>query len=610
METLSESMIGMRLGRYLIDAYLGAGSAGQVYRALDMYLHRPVALKILRPRLANDRDRLERFFAEARAASVIRHEHIIEYTDMHQDGPGGLNYLVMELLEGRTLTRAIRDSGRLVPERAVFIAAQVASALEAAHRAGIVHRDLKPDNLFLIHRMGTEDYVKVLDFGVARLRPDLTLAKATQAGVLIGTPAYMSPEQCMGERATPAADIYALGVILFEMLTGQLPFDRRTIPRLLMAHVIEEPPLIPEVPIALSKLVAQALAKQPGERPSSMAAMRDAMIASVGMEAFATQLASGFRPSTDAPPSTTQAADLLRDNHNTGGSHAQRNWLIGVAGLSVLILSVGGFLLQHQPPAEVANIVTADAGTDARTLLDQARRALDDRAWDEARTLVRDAMVLAGENAELRAEGETLRQSAEEEQTNLHAFRLFERALGERDMVRAASHYRELSPRSVYRVDAGELIGRVRDEWLAAQIAQAERLAADKQCRKIGDMQAELVEIADVFAIGVEPIEELHKKCLAQRRQDESSPKPGGEEPASNLPALVEQRLQRQLLRCAQQHDVHGDVVVRVQVSAETTVEKIAVEPARDPFEGCVRARMPGRLVATPGSYRTTAKIP
>jgi serine/threonine-protein kinase len=310
--TSSSSVIGMQLGRYRVESRLGAGGMGEVYRALDVELHRPVALKTLRPEVAMDRANLERFFAEARAANVIRHEHIIEYTDMHKADAGGLSYVVMELCEGRTLTRAIRDIGRLPPARAAFILAQVADALEAAHRAGIVHRDLKPDNIFLIRRLGTDDYVKVLDFGVARLRPDLTRIEATQSGVIIGTPAYMSPEQCKGEKVTPAADVYALGVIMFQALTGQLPFDGPTMPMMLVAHMTSEAApvhsLAPDVPPALSALVRQALAKHPSERPASMAAMRVAMLTAVGLEGLiASTSVAEHAPVAPHAPSQTQA---------------------------------------------------------------------------------------------------------------------------------------------------------------------------------------------------------------------------------------------------------------------------------------------------------------
>ncbi|WP_428265120.1 protein kinase domain-containing protein [Haliangium sp.] len=281
-----ESLVGQFLGPYRIDSRLGEGGMGEVYRALHVELHRPVAIKTLRPEVAAQPDLVARFFAEAKAANLIRHENIIECTDLVAN-PGGTSYIVMELLEGRTLSDAIRDSGRIAPERAVFITAQVADALEAAHRKNIIHRDLKPDNVFLIRRLGTDDYVKVLDFGVARLQPDISQVKATQTGAVIGTPAYMSPEQCEGRRVTPAADIYALGIILFQMLTGQLPFDGPTLPMMLVAHLTTEPPrvhsLAPDVPAALSAVVAQCLAKQPQDRPPSMAAMRTTLLEAVGM---------------------------------------------------------------------------------------------------------------------------------------------------------------------------------------------------------------------------------------------------------------------------------------------------------------------------------------
>jgi len=180
---------------------------GDVYLAVHEALGRRVAIKTLKPAVAADRSMTERFFAEARAVNIIQHENIVECTDLVSD-PDGKTYIVMELLDGRTLGAAIRDAGRMQARRAVRIATQIADALGAAHDKGIVHRDLKPDNVYLIKRAGSTDYVKVLDFGMARLRPDLAGgATATQSGVLIGTPAYMSPEQARGDKATAAAQL-------------------------------------------------------------------------------------------------------------------------------------------------------------------------------------------------------------------------------------------------------------------------------------------------------------------------------------------------------------------------------------------------------------------
>jgi serine/threonine-protein kinase len=198
--------------------------------------------------------------------------------------PTGKSYIVMELLEGRTLGQAIREAHRMPARRAARIAAQIADALGAAHDKGIVHRDLKPDNVFLIKRAGSADYVKVLDFGMARLRPDLGGgAVATQSGALIGTPAYMSPEQARGDRAGPAADIYALGAVLFHMLTGQMPFQATSLSLMLVAVLQEQPPradvIAKDLPAALADLVERALAKEPATRPADMASFRRELLA-------------------------------------------------------------------------------------------------------------------------------------------------------------------------------------------------------------------------------------------------------------------------------------------------------------------------------------------
>jgi serine/threonine protein kinase len=672
-------MLDVRVGSYRITEHLARGGMGEVYLARHEIMDREAAVKLLHPELTDKRDVVDRFLNEARAAASIRHPGIVEIFDVgHVDGRA---YIVMEYLRGELLASRLART-RIDLDKALLLTRQIAGALGAAHACGIIHRDLKPENIFIVPDpdvVGGER-TKILDFGIAKLLESQGVVHTVQ-GAMFGTPTYMAPEQCQdAAQVDRRADLYSLGCIMYELLTGAPPFGRGGM-ELVAAHLRDQPPPLrvraPRVSPALESIVMGLLAKDPDERfqtcealiraldhvqaeesaaPPSRAGtdVRDAATrlpsgsAASGRAAHAatpsphgpvavaratvpdveiadTAVPDGRAPGLNAatqpvasplsvvgmPEPTARAAGSL---HERGGAitaaPARTRWLPGLAALVLLVLGAGGFWLWRTSSAAVPVVVTADAGIDARTLLDRARRALDDRAWDEARALVREAMALAGDDAALRADGDTLRRRAEEEQTNLHAFKLFDRALGERDMILAARHYRELSDRSVYRVDAGELVGRVRDEWLAAQLAHAERLAGDKQCRKIADIEAELVEVADVFAIDVEPIQELHKKCRAQRRQDESSPKPGGDEPAGKLPALVDQRLQRQLVRCAQQHDVHGDVAVRVQVSAQATVEKIAVEPAREPFEGCVRARMPRRLVATPGAYRTTAKIP
>ena len=295
-----ESLVGRELGPYVVEALLGEGAMGVVYRATHRALGRPVAIKTLKPHIAADKSLLERFFAEARAVNVIRHENIIECTDLVSQP--GLSYIVMELLEGQTLGRAIQSAGQMPVRRAARIGAQVAAAIGAAHKKGIVHRDLKPDNVFLIERAGSSDYVKVLDFGIARLQADLGAIVATQTGALIGTPAFMSPEQVRGERAGPAADVYALGIMMFQMLAGRLPFGATTMPMMLMAHLNEAPPRVDStasgIPQRLGDLVARAMAKTAAERPQSMAEFRDALLAVAGipLDADAAMLAGSARP--------------------------------------------------------------------------------------------------------------------------------------------------------------------------------------------------------------------------------------------------------------------------------------------------------------------------
>jgi serine/threonine-protein kinase len=283
---MSESTLeGTRLGAYRIEKQLGEGAMGEVFLAVHEALGRQVAIKKLKPQVAADRAMTERFFAEARAVNIIRHENIVECTDLVNEA--GTSYIVMELLEGKTLSNAIRQAKQMPPVRAVKIAAQIADALSAAHTKGIVHRDLKPDNVFLIKRAGSSDYVKVLDFGMARLRPELGGVQATQSGALVGTPAYMSPEQARGERVGPPADIYALGVVLFHMLTGQLPFTADSLTMMLIQIVQETPPsvdkLAKDTPKPLVELVRRCLEKDASKRPADMATLRRELFEAVGL---------------------------------------------------------------------------------------------------------------------------------------------------------------------------------------------------------------------------------------------------------------------------------------------------------------------------------------
>jgi len=264
---------GTQVGSYRIEGVLGEGAMGLVYRAVHESLARKVAIKVLKPQAAADRGLVERFIAEAVAVNIIGHENIVECTDTVTEH--GNTFVVMEMLDGSSLREALRAAKRMPPGRAIRIAIQIARAIGAAHAKEIIHRDLKPENVFLIRRGENNDYVKVLDFGIARLRPEMGYVTATQTGALMGTPAYMSPEQASGERAVPVSDVYALGIILFELISGRLPFTAKNVGLMFAAQIGEVPKRLdvvaPGTPKRLADLVAEMLEKDPQKRPLSMA---------------------------------------------------------------------------------------------------------------------------------------------------------------------------------------------------------------------------------------------------------------------------------------------------------------------------------------------------
>jgi len=264
-------------GRFRILAKLGEGGMGAVYRGEQISLKRKVAIKLLRPELSRDPAIVRRFNAEAEAVAKLSHPSTVSIFDFGQDADGTL-FIAMEYLEGRSLRQALTDGPIAVP-RALHIATQIAASLTDAHRHGIVHRDLKPDNVMLIERGKDRDVVRVLDFGIAKLRDEqnkMTVNPMTQQGDLVGTPQYMAPEQIRGETVDGRTDVYALGAIIYEMVTGRMLVEGATVMQILSRHLLEmpQPPTRrrPDLamPPAIDPLVMEMLAKDPKQRLASM----------------------------------------------------------------------------------------------------------------------------------------------------------------------------------------------------------------------------------------------------------------------------------------------------------------------------------------------------
>jgi serine/threonine-protein kinase len=257
--------------RFRIDELLGEGGMGAVYRAFHTRIKKTVALKILRPELVSNEDIVARFEREAVAAGRIEHENVAKATDFGRL-PDGAFYLALEFVRGQSLAQLIAE-GPVAPDRTLGIVRQIACGIDAAHQVGIVHRDLKPDNVMLVEREGAGEVAKILDFGVAKLDLGSDGGTAfTKAGTIVGTPEYMAPEQAGGANIDGRADLYALGVIAYEMLTGKPPFAAGDAVAIMTKHLTEAPPPLPDsLPAEVTSLVLELLAKAPDQRPESAA---------------------------------------------------------------------------------------------------------------------------------------------------------------------------------------------------------------------------------------------------------------------------------------------------------------------------------------------------
>jgi len=291
----ADPLVGSRVGSFLVARMIGRGGMGTVYLAEHPVIGSKVAVKFLHESMAQEAEVVARFYDEARAVNLIGHENIVGVYDLSMLPPNRF-YYVMEYLEGETLA-ALEHRGRVPVEVGLEILLQLCDALAAAHEQGVVHRDLKPENVFLVSRRGQRHFVKLVDFGIAKLRR--ASRGQTQAGVLVGTPEYMAPEQCDDGEIDARTDVYALGVMAFELFTGQLPFTARATTQLLLAHMGKAPPRpssIAPVDPNLEAIILRALEKDPARRFQDMGAFADAL------RQVLKRVEAGPAPPAPAPP--------------------------------------------------------------------------------------------------------------------------------------------------------------------------------------------------------------------------------------------------------------------------------------------------------------------
>jgi serine/threonine-protein kinase len=349
------------LGRYRIVQKLGEGGMGAVYEGQHELIGKRLAIKCLHAQFATNPEIVERFYREAQSATAVGNEHIIEVTDVGTFDDGA-PFIVMEFLEGIELAKLIEQEGSLSISRLVHIVTQVCGALSAAHARGIVHRDMKPENIYLIRRGADSDFVKVLDFGVSKVRDasDSMGAHAlTRTGMAIGTPYYMPPEQAQGVRDLDhRADIYAVGVILYQGLTGHLPFDAESYPALLLKIVSERPAPLRvfrnDLPEALESLVLKAMARDRSDRFQTTQELADALqrfsvLQTMPPESMSRRSAVSAIPQT-TPFVTAHDQPMTREPSSLPTAPgASRPWLVPAAIGAVAITGVVVWLARGKP---------------------------------------------------------------------------------------------------------------------------------------------------------------------------------------------------------------------------------------------------------------------
>jgi eukaryotic-like serine/threonine-protein kinase len=521
---------GTQIGQYRIERQLGQGGFGVVYVATDLRLGRRAAVKQLLPELSGNREIVERFFNEAKAAASIDHPGIVEIYDVgwHTDGSA---YFAMKLLEGQSLAGRLRATGPLPIQLAATIARQISSALVAAHAAGIVHRDLKPDNVILVpdDEVAIGERAILLDFGIAKLVGSQGASQKTRTGMMMGTPSYMSPEQCRGAgEVDQRTDVYALGCILFEMLAGRPPFVAEGAGEVVGMHQFVDPPALrslrADLPAELDAVVMRALAKRPEQRMQQMSEVTAALqpFAAAGARSMehAAQRPSASGPVVQAVAPTgasvvVPAAITAEPARPVGSAHSTLGAAPGEITAPAkprrgLAIAVGGVVLagagiavavvlasrgDDDASRHASHATTSDAAPEPRLqvepLLAEARDHLVARRWQAALAAADRARAVDANHGEIRMIVARATRELEHQ-----------RAFDTIDPARVAEHYAEMVDAftqipedSVYSSDARGTFEKAGAELVALHVREARAAAEARRCDEVTRRASELAKL-------------------------------------------------------------------------------------------------------------------
>ncbi len=513
LDKLKDPRVGTTIGgRYVLEDVLGEGGMATVYRAHHRLVDRPCAVKVMNEQFAKDDVLCERFRREAKSAQKLSHVNIIEIFDQGELPEGGV-YLVMELLEGGTLADLL-DFGKVALDRTLCIGIQIARALARAHDFEVIHRDLKPENIFLAKQADGSDLVKLLDFGIARSMEDTRL---TGMGEVFGTPQYMAPERISSIDAGHAADLYSLGVILYEMLTGRLPWTADSVPEWFIKHMKEVPPeprlTEPRIPLPLDRLIMDLLAKKPEARPvdahrvhADLARIASEVGASVPAE-DAASVESRVAPARTLPPAAIDAwarrtgvfDAMLRTAYPEGAPEELAHLLSEVKSLVGEIAALRAQALDAQRALQTVE----KKGRDSRQRLNHAVDALGvdaSKARDGLRAALAALLTLSTEVDNIRAKVRA---------AHLDALRWEGRSGFMEPYQELAESYRALA----------DLV----DKWhgLRSKERRAEQRVAGQR-EVINDLEFQITQLRKALAHSEEQFEseaESQQKCVAELGQ-------------------------------------------------------------------------------------------